>query len=429
MNIRAGDRVKLKTEKEEIEGVLMPSSEADVVVVKLDNGYNIGINKNKIKNMKMVEKHKEKEIKKKTIKEKTGLPTITILHMGGTIASKVDYATGAVKPKFTPSELLELFPELGEIANIKSRLVGNLLSGNMRFSHYNLMAKEIEKAVKEGVDGIIVTHGTDTLHYTSAALAFALEDLGVPVILVGSQRSSDRGSSDASMNLICAAQFVVKSNFAGVAMCMHKSMDDKFCGILPATKTRKFHSSRRDTFKVINAKPWAEVSKKGEIKWLDKSYDKKDKKKKLSLKLFKDLKIGILKAHPNMFVEEIKAYSSFDGIILEGTGLGHFPVLEYDKLTAEHTKILKEIEKLAKKMPMVMTSQTIYGRVDMNVYAYGRELLKAGVLGNYADMTAETAFVKLAWLLSNKMDVKENISKSLRREINERIESKEDFLE
>ena len=279
-------------------------------------------------------------------------------------------------------------------------------------------------------DRIIITHGTDVLHYTAAALAFALEGLGIPVILVGAQRSSDRGSSDASMNLICAAQFIVKSDFAGVALCMHKAMDDKWCGILPATKTRKFHSSRRDTFRVINDKPWAEVSKKGEIKWLKKNYDKRDKNKNLKLKLFKeDLKVGIVKAHPNMYAEELKGYEKMDGLVLEGTGLGHLPVLEYDKYTKENSKILKEIVKLAKKIPVVMTSQTVYGRIDMNVYSAGREILKAGVLGNYNDMITETAFVKLAWLLSNKMNVEENISKNLRGEINKRIEGKEDFLE
>jgi len=205
------DKVKVVTKDEEIEGILMPE-QPGFVVLKLDSGYNIGVDKKRVREIKVLKKRTKREAELPKEKEKKGLPKITILHTGGTIASKVDYETGGVVSRFTPEEILGMFPELREIANIDSKLIFNISSEDMRFAHYNILAKEVEKEVKKGVDGIIITHGTDTLHYTGAALSFMLKDLGIPVILVGSQRSSDRGSSDAALNLISAAFFIVASN-------------------------------------------------------------------------------------------------------------------------------------------------------------------------------------------------------------------------
>ncbi|MDP2908329.1 MAG: asparaginase domain-containing protein, partial [Nanoarchaeota archaeon] len=219
---QTGDKVEITTDAETYNGILMPQPHKDTITLKLKSGYNIGLDKKSVKELKTLEKHKKeinKEPKEKIIKKK-GLKTISILHMGGTISSAVDYKTGGVIAKFSPEEMLTLFPEIKEIANIESRFVKQMMSDDMRFAHYNLIAKEIEKEVKKGTDGIIITQGTDTMHYTSAALSFILEDLPIPVILVGSQRSSDRGSSDAAMNLICACKFISQTDFADVAICM-----------------------------------------------------------------------------------------------------------------------------------------------------------------------------------------------------------------
>jgi len=341
---------------------------------------------------------------------------ITILHCGGTISAYVDYKTGGVSAKFSDKDMLKLYPEIKNLAKIKSKLIKNIFSEDIDFKFYNLLAKEIEKEIKNKTQGIIITHGTDTLHYTSAALSFILENSPIPVILVAAQRSSDRGSSDATLNLISAFNFINKTEFKGVAICMHESMHDSSCLILPATKTRKFHTSRRDTFKPINTKPIARVL---EDKIEKINYHSKNSNKKLQLKLFKpNLKIGILKTHPNMNKEEIKAYSKFNGLIIEGTGLGHIP-----------SNLIPEIKKLAKKIPVVMTSQCIFGRINMNVYSTGRKLIEAGILGNLNDMTTETAFIKLAWLLSNrnKREIPILIHEDFRGEISKRTPS--NFLE
>jgi glutamyl-tRNA(Gln) amidotransferase subunit D len=424
-HVKPGDEVEVETADEKITGTLMPTPELQkgLVIIKLDNGYNVGIDKKKIKKINLIKK--VKAMAAPTTKEKPvtkkNLPKITILHTGGTIASKVDYRTGAVVARFSPKEILDMFPELKEIANIDSRPVRSMFSEDMRFAHYNLLAREVEKEARKGADGIIITHGTDTMHYTSAALAFILENLGIPVMLVGAQRSSDRGSSDAGLNLLSAAYFIANSDFGEVAICMHENVSDISCLILPATKTRKMHTSRRDAFKAINTTPWARVNfEEKNISFIQKKYNRKDKNKKIFLKLMKEkLNVGMIVAHPNMFAKEFKSYVGFDGLVIEGTGLGHAPINKVDNFTAEHKKILAEIKKLSKKTIVVMSPQTIYGRLQMNVYSTARYLQEAGVLGNLSDMTPETAFVKLAWLLSNyrKNEVKELITQNLRGEI------------
>ena len=231
--MKEGDKVNVVSDKT-FEGILMPSQDKSMVHLKLNSGYNIGIKKSKIKKINLIKTHIKKNKKNKKIKINSSLPKISILHCGGTLASKVEYKTGAVSAKFSPEDILEMFPELQNLANINSRLVYNILSENIRFNHYNLIAKEIEKELKNKPKGIIITHGTDTLGYTASALSFLLEDLPIPVILVGSQRSSDRASSDSFLNLFCAIKFILKSDFGDVGICMHASINDEKCFILPA---------------------------------------------------------------------------------------------------------------------------------------------------------------------------------------------------
>ncbi|MFH1324253.1 MAG: Glu-tRNA(Gln) amidotransferase subunit GatD [Nanoarchaeota archaeon] len=425
----SGDKVKVVTKDEIVEGVLMPNEETDSVVVKLDNGYNVGIDKKKVKKIELVEKNKEKTAKKEKITSNKNLPTISILHTGGTIASKVDYKTGGVVARFEPEELIEMFPELKQIANIKSRLVAKMFSEDIRFGHYQLMVKAIQEEIKSGVDGIILTHGTDTMTYTSAALAFALENLPVPVIMVGAQRSSDRGSSDAAVNLICAAEFIAKTDFSGVAICMHENMDDNNCVILPACKTRKLHASRRDAFKPVNDKIIAKVNfENKKIEFLKKDYNKKDKKRELIIKDDFEAKVSILRCHPNMVPKQFEFYEGYKGLVIEGTGLGQAPVGVPNELCEIHKKNLSAIKNLVKNgTVVVMTSQTIFGRVQMHVYSNAIDLANVGVLSG-EDMLTETAFIKLAWLLGNyknKEEAKRLIGVKLRGEINNTIEPDE----
>ena len=330
-----------------------------------------------------------------------------------------EYRKKGIEDFTTPEELIETVPELKNMANIKCKFVANIQSESMRFPHYNLIAKAIEKEIKETKPkGIIITHGTDTLHYTSAALSFILENLSIPIILVGAQRSSDRGSSDSHMNLICATKFIKETDFHGVAICMHNSMNDDKCAILPGTKTRKMHTSRRDAFKPINSEKIALINYDSDkIEMFEKTKPKP--KENLKLKLIKeDIKVGILKSHTNIYPENIKHFKNYDGLIIEGTGLGHFQTKSFDKISEIEEKNKKELEKLLKDTIILLSSQCIFGRVNLNVYTPQRELKEIGVMGT-EDMTTETAFIKLAWLLSNykKEEIRKLVTQNLRGEI------------
>ncbi|MBT3836179.1 Glu-tRNA(Gln) amidotransferase subunit GatD [Candidatus Woesearchaeota archaeon] len=420
-----GDRVQIKTKKGTEEGVLIPSSEKNVVLIKLDNGYNLGFEKKSITSTKILKKSTSPTNKKQKITKNKSLPTIAILHTGGTIASKVDYKTGGVTTDFSPEELVSLFPELKEIANIESELISQMWSDDLRFAHFTLMAKAIEKYVKKGVKGIIVGIGTDNLAVASAALSFMVESSPVPIVLVGSQKSSDRGSSDAGMNLICAAEFVSNSDFGGVGVCMHASAHDQSCNILPGTKTVKLHSSRRDAFKVVNEDSIASIDYKTRKITFCNSYRKQAP---LKLKPKMEDKVGLLKVHVNMFSEQFEFFKGYKGLVIEGTGLGHTPGQSPNKETAIHKKMYPAIKKVIDSgCVVVMTTQCIFGGVNLNVYSKGRDLQEIGVISG-KDMLANTALVKLSWLLANEKDVKNLIGKNLRGEINASLKYSEEFM-
>ena len=422
-----GDRVRVIASDREVEGLLLPrSSQGDdgCLVIKLGTGYNIGVEAKKVKKIEVIEKRKEqKESKPAQVKQKKGLPRISVLGCGGTIASKVDYEIGAVSPSFSPEDLLASFPELAEEAVLSGRQVLSLLSEDMTPLHWQMIARETAKEIENGADGVVLMHGTDTMHYTSAALSFMLQDLPVPVVLVGAQRSSDRGSSDNAMNLFCAV-LAAKSDIAGVSVCMHGTTNDDYCLLHKGTKVRKMHTSRRNAFKSINAKPLARieyVSKK--IEHLEKDYLKRDKKRKLRLDEKVNPNVALVWVHPYLSPEMVESLSKYyDGVVLAGTGLGHVPSNpQEEKLSKSVTPAVKKL--VASSVPVVMAPQTIYGRIDMNVYSAGLLAKEAGIIGDYCDWLPETAFAKLCWVLGHTKDmekVKEMMLENIAGEISER---------
>ncbi len=425
MKAKAGDKVKIITQEKEYEGILMPNEETESIVVKLGSGYNIGIDNKKIKKIEVLKEYKEPKIQKeKMIGRDKNKKTIFILHTGGTIASKVDYNTGGVYARFTPDEIVEMFPELLKIANIDSWLIDNMWSEDMRFEHYKKMARHVKKSIDKGADGVIITHGTDTMGYSAAALAFILEDINVPVILVGAQRSSDRGSSDAAINLICAAEFIIRTDFVGVGICMHKNSDDDICNILPACKTRKMHSSRRDAFKPINDKAIAEIDfNTKKISFLKKDYEKKSKDRKLKIKDNFEENVAILKCYPNISYKQFEFFKGYKGLVIEAYALGQLPIDAPNKEAKPNLKNKKALQELIDSGCIVtITSQCVFGKVHPHVYSKAIEIKNMGAI-YLQDMLTETAFIKLAWLLGNykKEEVKDKISENLRGEINERI--------
>ena len=424
--MKEGDKVRIATNNESFEGILMPSDDK-FAVIKLSSGYNVGVNRDRIKELSFIEKleSEEESVSKKSSKNPR-LPIISILHTGGTIASKVDYKTGGVISRFSPEELLSKFPEIKDLANIRSRLSSNMFSGDMRFAHQNILVKEIKKEISKGVDGIIITHGTDTMHYSSAGLSFMLKNLPIPVVLVGSQRSSDRGSTDAHVNIISAVAFITQSNASGVFICMHENSDDSSAVILPGVKSRKVHTSARNAFKAVNSSPIASVDPYSKsVSFYRTDCNKKHNSQGEFSFLDEKLKVGMLYTHPNLMSKIVKSFKGFDGVVLIGTGLGNMSVDVIDNKTRENQKIFEAVQELiGSGTIVVMSSQCIFGAINMNVYQYGRKLKSIGVLGDNTDMHPETAFMKLAWLLSNfdKKNIPELYGKNIVGEISERLE-------
>lgn len=423
------DAVRVETKDAVYEGLVMPSSDAQTLVLKLKSGYNVGIHrKHIVKQIKLKDfpgGTKECETTLDTTKRvqvaapRTGLPTIAILHTGGTIASEVDYETGGVVARFTPEELLAKFPELHEMANITSRSVMNMMSEDMRFSHYKLLARAIQDDIKKGVDGIIIGHGTDTIAVTAAALAFMLEHVPIPVILVGAQRSADRGSTDARLNMLSATYFITQGNFRGVALCMHASSNDEDCVILPATKTKKLHTSRRDAFKPVNALPIARVQyAQKKIEYLH--HASHPVQGTFVVRDTFEEKVAIVKTYPNMFPDLIDALISkkYKGLVLEGSGIGQAPTNIKEDLPLYHS-LQKFIQKGG---VVVLTSNCIFGAVHPYIYTNCRRLEEIGVIFG-KDMLTESAFIKLAWLLGTypRKDVPRLMTENLRGEITSRL--------
>ncbi|RLE51113.1 MAG: Glu-tRNA(Gln) amidotransferase GatDE subunit D [Candidatus Methanomethylicota archaeon] len=400
-----GDRVRIVSGNLIYEGILMPRAgvcDDKHIVIKLDNGYNIGVKITPNLKIQVLEKASKRKIGRieaeMQISYKERLPTVSIISTGGTIASRVDYKTGAVYPALTAEDLYSAVPELGEIANIHAEVLFSIFSENMTCEHWAKIAETAAKRIEEGFNGVVIAHGTDTMGYTAAALSFALQKLPVPVILVGSQRSSDRPSSDAAINLTCAVITAGKAPFAEVAIVMHGSSSDDFCLAHRGTKVRKCHTSRRDAFQSINAKPLAIIKPTGEISILTKNYNPRRKDNYVEVKAKFDPKVALVKTYPGMTGEIIDTLidKGYHGIVIEGTGLGHTPYSIFPS-------IKRAIEE---GIAVVMTSQCLWGRINMNVYRTGVELLNMGVIPG-EDMLPETALVKLMWTLAQTREPSE----------------------
>ena len=396
-----GDIIRITKDKETYEGILIPRSEYDDekhVVVKLKSGYNIGIHITPTTQIKKIGVGAKPTFKPPSLpKQKLSLPKVSVISTGGTIASRVDYRTGAVRPALSASDLYSVVPELSEIARIDAKILFSLFSENITPKHWSETAKAVAGEINKNAAGVVVAHGTDTLAYTAAALSFALQDLPVPVIIVGSQRSADRPSSDAATNLIGAVGAAAEAPFAEVVVAMHETVSDKSIAFHRGTKVRKCHTSRRDTFKSINTTPLARMEDE-KITMLVQDYQKRDPIRKLVLKPDFDDKVALAKFHPGLDPKLIEWYvdNNYRGMILEGTGLGH--VGNY---------CFSAIRKAVKKDVVVaMTSQCIWGRIDMNVYDQGRDLLAMGVIP-LGDMLPETALVKLMWIFGQTKDTKD----------------------
>jgi glutamyl-tRNA(Gln) amidotransferase subunit D len=422
-----GDYVEIFLMKNSYEGTLLevPASEKGIILLKLKSGYNIGLNRKDILEIKVLKKYHEKAEEKIEIKKDREKPNIALIITGGTIASKLDPKTGGVDPLTKPEDFFKFYPEIFEHVNVvKVEIPFMKASEDMDPSDWQKIARTAEKLLNDGnIKGIIVAHGTDTLHYTSAALSFFLRNLGKPVVLTYSQRSIDRASSDASLNLQCAALAAI-SDIAEVMLVGHGTSNDDFCYAMPGTKVRKLHSSRRDAFKTVNAEPFAKVFP--DIIHKISDYKIRDNSKvRLDAKI--EEKVALIKVYPGQDPDILDYYlkNKYKGIIIEATGLGHVPA------RGSRKPWIPKIKNLINKGVIVgITTQCIYGQVNPYVYSNLRSLSETGAI-YLKDMLSETALVKLSWVLGHeewrksKEKVKEKMLENFSHEINKRLEYSE----
>ncbi|MFN4336898.1 MAG: Glu-tRNA(Gln) amidotransferase subunit GatD [Candidatus Nitrosocaldus sp.] len=420
-NVKVGDRIVVKTRDSEYRGILMPRYElADDrhLIIKLSNGYNIGVSIDGIVNITLDERREDKEgvsiegrgeEKSKRGDKRDGSVSLehnatraklALVSTGGTIASRIDYRTGGVRAALTAEELYSIVPELSSIAAIDTEVLMQEYSENLTPMHWSIIAERVGEKISEGYDGIVIAHGTDTMHYTSSALSFALQNLPVPVVLVGAQRSSDRPSSDAATNLIGASLFATIADASGVFIAMHEGKSDDRIAVHIGTRVRKNHTSSRDAFESIDTEPIALVyvdSKRIDMLGSNSNVRRRDKSRRPMVRSRFDEHVALIKFYPGLDPSIIEHLISkgYRGLVLEGTGLGHVSKRCFNAIK----------DAIDSKMLVCMTSQCIWGRLRMTVYETGRDLLSMGVIP--LDMLPETALVKVMWVLANSSSMDE----------------------
>jgi len=415
--VRVWSDSQVKTTRGDFSGIILPRSENDDethIVLKLITGYNVGISIDTIKDMKEVGyKEAHYKIPEKEFPFTKDKPNVKLFGTGGTIASRLDYRTGAVIPAFSPGELYGAVPELADVCNLKTEKLFAVFSENMGPAQYKILAKAIGEEIKNGIDGIIIGHGTDTMHHTAAALSFMVQNSPVPIVMVGSQRSSDRPSSDAALNLIHAATAAAKSDIAEVIVCMFGPTSDEYGLLHSGTRVRKMHSSYRSAFRTIGDIPIASITKKS-LSPFRNDYKKRRNDRNVDIYPYFEEKVAIVYYYPNMQPDIIDSLieNKYRGIVIAGTGLGHVNKHVYDSLQRA-TKA---------GIAIYMTVQTLWGFVHMFVYETGRDMMKKGVIPT-ENMLPEVAYVKLGWALGQTDDlekVKELMLTPISRETTER---------
>lgn len=392
------DDVDLIADGNSFQGIILPRSETaddSHIVLKLISGYNIGISSSKVTSVvKTGSKEAHYQIPEKEFPFNPDLPSVRLLGTGGTIASRLDYRTGAVIPAFSPGELYGAVPELADICNLSTEKLFGIFSEDMGPHQYITLAEAIGREIEKGTAGIVIGHGTDTMHHTAAVLSFMCRDLPIPVVLVGSQRSSDRPSSDAALNLIHATRTAAYCDAAEVLVCMFGPTSDKYALLHRGTRVRKMHSSYRSTFRTIGDIPLAMVDRQS-FTYLKEGYRKRDPSRKPDIHAVFDEHVAIVYYYPNMKPDMITSLvdNGYKGIVIAGTGLGHVNKPLYEPLR----------QAVSAGVHVFMTVQTLWGYTQMYVYDTGRLLMQRGVIP-LANMLPEVAYMKLSWALGMSSD-------------------------
>jgi len=400
-NVSVWSDTVIRTTRGEFRGIILPRSENDDdrhIVLKLITGYNVGIDADTVEGItESGRKEAHYKIPEKEFPIAEGKPNIRLIGTGGTIASRLDYRTGAVIPAFSPGELYGAVPELADICNLTTEKLFAVFSENMGPSQYKALALAIGEQIEKGIDGIVIGHGTDTMHHTAAALSFMVQGSPIPIVIVGSQRSSDRPSSDAALNLIHATKAAAESDIAEVLVCMFGPTSDEYGLLHRGTRVRKMHSSYRSTFRTLGDIPLAMIDRH-KITPLKDDYNHRRSDRNVKVTACFEEKVALLYYYPNMMPDIVDSLvdNGYKGIVIAGTGLGHV-----------NKPVYPAIERASKAgVAIYMTVQTLWGYVHMFVYDTGRDLMAKGIVPA-ENMLPEVAYVKLGWALGQTGDLEE----------------------
>ena len=320
--------------------------------------------------------------------------SVLLIYTGGTIGMKEDPGNQTLRP-FDFSSLMEEVPELRKFAlRIDSYTFDPLIdSSDIEPSMWQKLA-EIIRDNYNSYDGFVVLHGTDTMAYSASALSFMLENLSKPVIFTGSQLPIGRPRTDGKENLISAVEIASAREPDGSPtvpeVCIYFNSL-----LLRGNRCTKVDATGFEAFRSPNLPPLAEAG-------IDIRYNRDIIRRtppgpfRIHTKL--DTSVSILKVHPGItrqVVEDILLGSRTRAVIIESYGCGNAPSSDW------FIDIVREAGARGKILYNV--TQCIRGLVNMDLYATGRTLKDAGVLGG-KDITTESALGKLFFLMGNSDD-------------------------
>lgn len=313
-------------------------------------------------------------------------PRISLLATGGTIAS-MESQHGLI-PALTAEAILDACPWLTEGIDVRASDVFMLDSSNIQPEEWELLAKAVREAAKES-DGIVITHGTDTLAYSASALSFMLQGLSVPLVFTGSQLPLAHPLSDAPSNLREAFQVALHAQ-PGVYVAFHHK-------VLYGTRAVKLRTISFDAFDSINAPAVGYFDADGlhmqanpipceaRAKGIPNEEDARIDPRVFLLKLMPG-------TDPEIFDHIIAA--GYKGLVIEAFGLGGVHYIRRN--------LLDSLDLLAKHQILTLvTTQCLYEKADFSLYEVGRHVLRQCVYGAQ-DMTTEAALTKLMWVLGDK---------------------------
>lgn len=304
---------------------------------------------------------------------------VLVLFCGGTIimvASKEGSLVVEEKEKAVQS-LLNLEPRISEIAQIDVEYIDNIDSTNITSKHWDRISQVIADKYDD-YDGFVITHGTDTMAYTSSALSWTLQKLGKPVVLTGAQIPGNKIETDARRNFVNAVRLATM-DVSGVMVVFDEE-------IILGTRASKVSESKLDAYETIN---WDDL---GEIRIDIRLSDEHKPRHNRPLNLQKGFEdnIAVVTLFPQMTPKTLHAIinTGIKGLILRGYGSGNISYAYLD--------VLKELHR--KKIPVVVNTQCLEGSTLMHLYDVGKQALKAGVIQAH-DMSIETTITKLMWAL------------------------------